>query len=555
MTRAHPPLSGFVLGLVLALLLGFAAPPADAAQPEPGPPPARTPTPVATQAAGTGGLDRREVWGYDGTTFIANGYRWYPGGARTTAFLRQLGLDRLAYDPKDDKLRGDFSGKENIHWGFDQFLYKFHGRMMSRDPINTAAASALADLRRINGGKLEGTGFAGAVSPYSSGQVPPGPERTDGRGVPGAGAAAGPGSTGAAGGGGLFGLPSPAELSQAVLGAIDWKVLLTGLLEGVYEVFVGDGVEELGEDLGLLLLATPDLRLVQGSLGNVHRLVDALRHAAMFLCIVVFTVTVVQFLLGNEQAPQAALGRLGVVIVGLGFYRELVGWLVRGSREITVGVFTVGADATTPAFTEVLQALVPAVAPFWYILALIGAVLLLAICIVKLLGFAFLLLTYAVGPLLLPLGIHPRTAPWVGVWAEHLVKVLLWPVLWALEFRLFGALAGGLTLVNPDGTVSGASLQGGALGALSALAMLVLMAGTPWVLHTRFTPRATVAGAAQVARRQLGRAADAAAIVVSGGAAVTVKGAVAHAVRTRAAGRARGAARSVGDRGEGAPAP
>ncbi len=209
-----------------------------------------------------------------------------------------------------------------------------------------------------------------------------------------------------------------------------------------------------------------------------------------------------------------------------------------------MAVYATGGDATTPVFGTALKALVPVAAPFWYVLGLGGALLLLAICVVKILGFAFLLLTYTAGPLLLPLGLHPRTAPWVGVWAEHLVKALLWPVLWALEFRLFGALAGGVAFFNPDGSVNGASLQGGALGALTALAMLVLMAGTPWVLHTRFTPRATVGGAAQSAGRQLGRAADAAVAISTGGASLTVKAAVAKEVgkMRRTGGRAKGAA-------------
>ncbi len=76
--------------------------------------------------------------------------------------------------------------------------------------------------------------------------------------------------------------------------------------------------------------------------------------------------------------------------------------------------------------------------------------------------------------------------------------------------------------------------------------MLVLMAGTPWVLHTRFTPRATVVGVAQSAGRQVGRAADTAVAVYTGGASMTVKAAVAKEVGKlrRAAGRAKGAAGS-----------
>ena len=537
MTRARA-LSTLVAAILVTLAL---VPGAGAAQPEPGPPAASPTRPARPDPA----PDRREVWGYDGSTFIVNGYRWYPGSARTTAFLRQLGLDRLTYDPADDtNIRGDFNGREGLHWGYDQFLYKFHGRMQSRDAINRAAASALADLTRINGGTLVGTGFAGATAPYSSGEVPPGPERTDGRGVPGRSGAV----ADAGGGEGDCGLTNPAGCVAGALARIDWPAVLTGLLTGLYELVIKDGVERLAADLGLLLLATPDLRGEQGSMGNVQRLVDALRAGAVGSCTVAFVLTVVQFLLGQHEAPQAALGRLGAVLVALGFYRELVGWVVRGSYAVTEGIYTAGGDATTGWFAGVLAALVPATVGLWYVLALVGALVLLALVVVKVIGFAFLLLTYVAGPLLLPLAIHPRTAPWVGTWAEHLVKALLWPALWALELRLFGALAGGVTYLAPGGGADVPSLAGGALGALTALALLVLMAGTPWVLHTQFTPRVTLAGVAQAAGREVGRAADAAVAVSTGGASLTVKAAAAKEVGKlrRAAGRAQGAA---GDEG------
>jgi len=350
----------------------------------------------------------------------------------------------------------------------------------------------------------------------------------------------GGGGDGGGGGttGGGYGLPTPASLARSILGALDFQALLTALIKGLWETLVGDGFEQIGGDVARLLLATPDLRVDGGGMGNVQRLVDDLRYAAMFACIVAFVLTVVQFMLGQEQAPQAALGRLGAVLFLLGFYRQLVGWLVEGASALAVGVFSVGGDRTTPAFTGLLKALVPLGAttalPLFYLLALVGALLVVAIGAVKILGFAFLLLTYVAGPLLLPLGIHPRTAGWVGVWAEHLVKALLWPVLWALEFRLFGALAGGLTLVDAGGAVDGSSLAQGSLGALTALALLALMAGTPWAFHTQFTLKA----GAQALGRQVGRAADAAAVVATGGAAVSVRGAVAHTIRAQAAARA-----------------
>jgi hypothetical protein len=337
----------------------------------------------------------------------------------------------------------------------------------------------------------------------------------------------GGGGTGGADGGG-FGLPTPASLARAVLGALDWTALLTGLLKGLYAVLVGDGIQQLGDQLAGFVLATPNLLAADGGMGNVQRLVDDLRAAAVGACLVAFTATVIQFTAGREQEPAAALGRLGAVLLALGFYRTLVGWLLQGAGALSSGVQHVGADTTTGAFTGALKLLLPTAAPLWYLLALLGALLVIAIGVVKIVGLAFLLLTYVAGPLLLPLGIHPRTAGWVGVWAEHLVKALLWPVLWALEFRVFGAITGGLTLTDARGEFSPAT---GALGALTALALLAIMAGTPWALHTQFTLKR----GAQVVVRQAGRAADAAAVAATGGASLTVKGAVAGALAGRRA--------------------
>jgi len=343
-----------------------------------------------------------------------------------------------------------------------------------------------------------------------------------------AGGGGGNGGTGGGDSGAGFGLPTPASLARAVLGALDWTALLTGLLKGLYAVLVGDGIQQLGDQLAGFVLATPNLLAEDGGMGNVQRLVDDLRAAAVGACLVAFTFTVVQFTAGREQEPAAALGRLGAVLLALGFYRPLVGWLLQGASALSSGIQHVGADTTTGAFTGALKLLLPAAAPLWYLLALLGALLVIAIGVAKIVGLAFLLLTYVAGPLLLPLGIHPRTAGWVGVWAEHLVKALLWPVLWALEFRVFGAIAGGLTLTDARGQFS---LGTGALGALTALALLAIMAGTPWALHTQFTLRQ----GAQVVVRQAGRAADAAVATATGGASLTVKGAVAGALASRRA--------------------
>ncbi len=434
------------------------------------------------------------------------------------------------------------SGKDRVYRWADDCGTSDKPACRTRDGAVADSVARLYSEHLCNGEDWSDSGFAAPPpdwdrSPHND------PALFASQTCAGGGGSASPGGGGGTAGGGVAGI------ARALVAGLDFKALLAAVIRGLWEVLVGDGIEQLGGDIARLLLATPDLRADGGGMGNVQRLVDDLRYAAMFACIVAFALTVVQFLLGQEQAPQAALGRLGAVLVGLGFYRQLVGWLVRGANEVAVGVLAAGGDRTTPAFTGLLKALVPAGAaaalPLFQLLALAGALLVVAIGAAKILGFAFLLLTYVAGPLLLPLGIHPRTAGWVGAWAEHLVKALLWPALWALEFRLFGALAGGLTLLDAGGGVSGASLAQGSLGALTALAMLALMAGTPWAFHTQFTLKA----GAQALGRQVGRAADAAAVVATGGAAVSVRGAVAHTIRAQAAARAGGDGGGASTRG------
>ncbi len=455
-----------------------------------------------------------------------------PSSAGATATLAPAAPGAIPpYDPKRDKGCGDCgpngraetAGDRAGRWADD--CRKAGGSNCAADSVQR-----LYSEYQAQGKDWATSGYAAPPDMTGSPHNCPDYWAGQAKGCVADGSAAGGGDSGSGGaaGGGGFGLPTPASLARAVLGALDWTALLTGLLKGFYAVLVGDGIQQLGDQLAGFVLATPNLLAEDGGMGNVQRLVDDLRAAAVGACLVVFTFTVVQFTAGREQEPAAALGRLGAVLLALGFYRPLVGWLLQGASALSSGIQHVGADTTTGAFTGALKLLLPAAAPLWYLLGLLGALLVIAIGVVKIVGLAFLLLTYVAGPLLLPLGIHPRTAGWVGVWAEHLVKALLWPVLWALEFRVFGAIAGGLTLTDARGQFS---LGTGALGALTALALLAIMAGTPWALHTQFTLRQ----GAQVVVRQAGRAADAAVAAATGGASLTVKGAVAGALASRRA--------------------
>ena len=324
-------------------------------------------------------------------------------------------------------------------------------------------------------------------------------------------------------------LPGPTQLAHAVLAALNWEDVLRQLLQAVYRVIVGDAFEQLGGQGAQILLLMPDLRTSGGAMGNIQRLVDALREAAVGLCLVVFAFTLMQFLFGQESEPFGLFTRLGAVLFALAYYRLLLGWLLGGCNAIAGGILTSGADRTTDILPNLLKGLVPVSAPLWYLAALVGLVFLMALLVVKIAGFAILLILYVVGPLVLPLALHPRGAAWVGMWLEHLVKALLWPALWALELRLFGALANGLSLVDPTGHVALQALEGSALGALTALAMLGLMVVTPWGFHTRFTVRQ---GAAILSRTAL-RAADSVVLVASGGTTMSARVALVNSLAAR----------------------
>ncbi len=512
MHRPHRPLSSSVVLIALALAALGAPAVALAAPPPSGPPPARTtPTagpPPAPARPGRGATPRPPA--HDRPGALA-GVRYDP--ARDT-----VGAGDTVGRYRDEQVRngvpeGDADRIALAHYTYDC--------QQTGDCARTGLDLSGVDVNDAHanfGYHPECQAWGVDFLPWWGVWSPPDGQPT----CAGGGGTGGTGTVGA--GRGL----DPGTLAGRILAALDWRALLTALLKGLYEVLVGDGIAQLGDQLAGFVLATPNLLGEDGGMGNVQRLVDDLRAAAVGACLVAFTATVIQFMAGREQEPGAALGRLLAVLLALGFYRSLVGWTLRGASALSSGIQHVGADTTTGAFTTTLKLLLPTAAPLWYLLGLLGALLVIAIGVVKIVGLAFLLLTYVAGPLLLPLGIHPRTAGWVGVWLEHLVKALLWPALWALEFRVFGAITGGLTLTDARGAFSPAT---GALGALTALALLAIMAGTPWGLHTQFTLRR----GAQVVVRQAGRAADAAVAAATGGASLTVKGAVAGALASRRA--------------------
>ena len=266
----------------------------------------------------------------------------------------------------------------------------------------------------------------------------------------------------------------------------DW---IGKLLTGLWKALGVDGIGKFGDQIAGWLLANPDLTTSAGQMGNVQRMVDALRLASLSLVIVLFLVAVYRFWLGGETAPQASLGRLLGVLFALGFYKPLVGWLIGGSNAVTSGVLHAGTNAAHPSFGGLLAA-IPGTSPLWALAGVIALLFLFVLGVVRMLGFAFLLVAYVLGPLMLPLGLVPETAGYCAAWGKHTAKLLFWPVLWAVEFRLFDALKEGLYL-PPDS--AGQTI----LAAFAALGMLLVMVKTPILVHSgTFEEHARTAGRA-----------------------------------------------------------
>jgi len=288
----------------------------------------------------------------------------------------------------------------------------------------------------------------------------------------------------------------------------DW---IAKLLAGTWKALGVDGIKSFGDDIAGWLLRNPDLATSAGQMGNVQRMADALRLASVSVCIALFVAGVYRVWLGGEASPVASLGRLALVLFTLGFYKPLAGWLVGGTNAVTDGVLHAGTNATPTGFGAILAA-IPGTSPVWALAGVIALLFLFLLGVVRLLGYAFLLVAYVLGPVLLPLGLVPEAAGYTALWAKHSAKLLLWPVLWATEFRLFDALREGLYL--PD------SVGHAALAPFAALGMLLVMWKTPLMLHS-----GSFEQGARSAVRVVRVAAGAATAAFTGGTAAPVAGA------------------------------
>jgi len=149
---------------------------------------------------------------------------------------------------------------------------------------------------------------------------------------------------------------------------VDLGAWIGKLLTGLWKALGVNGITGFGDDIAGWLLTNPNLTATDGQMGNVQRMVDALRLASLSLVIVLFLATVYRFWLGGETAPTAALGRLVTVLFALGFYKQLVGLLVAASNAVAQGALHAGTNGAHPDFGAILGA-IPGTSPLW---ALIG---------------------------------------------------------------------------------------------------------------------------------------------------------------------------------------
>jgi len=475
--RRPIPIAAATVALLVALLLMVPGTPAGAAAAAPGTPAPTVapkdppPGPTATAKPPTAGPTPTNR----------------AGGAATATPVPAPAGSIPPYDPKRDKGCGDCGPNGRAEAAGDR-VARWADDCRKAGGTNCAADSVqrLYSEYQAQGKDWAASGYAAPPDMAGSQHNCPDYWAGQAKGCVADGSAAGGGGGGSGGtdSGAGFGF-SPGGLARAVLGALDWKILLGGFVNGLWNLLVGDGFErDAGQIAGLLLVnpnltdgGTPQMRTIQA-------LVDDLRAAGVGLALLVLTVQVLEGMAGAGAGLGGVVMRAVMVVAALGFYRTLVGELLGAIDALTRGILTVGGDTVSAEFGGILRSLGLLTIPFWRVVALAGLVFIVAIGVVKVIGLVLLLLLYAAGPVLLPLAIHPRGAAWVGTWAEHFVKILIWPALFAFEFRVFGALGAGISFTGAQGNVD--LVQGG-LGVVVALASLLVILVTPWGCHTQFT--------------------------------------------------------------------
>ncbi|MDP9382272.1 MAG: hypothetical protein M3Q29_19455 [Chloroflexota bacterium] len=249
----------------------------------------------------------------------------------------------------------------------------------------------------------------------------------------------------------------------------DWVLKF---LYGAWKAVGGNEIEGLGNQIAALMLTNPDVTIRDGGMVAVQDLVNGMLAVSIPLLIAIWVPSVWRFCYGRLTDPSAAITRLTLAIFLLGFYRMLFRYIIDGSNALTYGVLDAGGRPA--GFADILDfgasASMPGLSALWVIVGIVGLVFVLFLGVMRLMALTYILLLYVFGPLVIPLWLHPGTATYFDFWWRSLLRVLAWSVVWAVEFKLFGAV---LALAS-SGNVANA-----AIAPLVGLALLLVMYKTP----------------------------------------------------------------------------
>ncbi len=272
--------------------------------------------------------------------------------------------------------------------------------------------------------------------------------------------------------------PSPdgPDTSDTTVGiepfSIDLSDWVLKFMYGAWAAVGGNQIKGLGNQIAALMLTNPDVTRGGGELQPVQDLVNGFILVALPLLIVMWVPTVWCFCYGRLLDPTGALTRLTIVIFLLGFYRTLFRHAINGSNALTFSVLDAGSSRT--GFDEMLRfgagAAPPGLQVLYILLGIVGLVFVLFLGVMHLMAFAYLLLLYVFGPLVIPLWLHPGSASYFEFWWKSALRVLAWSVVWAVEFKLFGAVVA---------LASTGNIPAAALAPLVGLALLFVMFKTP----------------------------------------------------------------------------
>ncbi len=276
-------------------------------------------------------------------------------------------------------------------------------------------------------------------------------------------------------------------LKDAIVKALDVETWIPSIFTGLADSIVGkDGLGKIASDIGAWLVHTPNVATGPGSGGLLGSLAGYIQAAAVAAMLCVIALTVFRVWAGVELSPQTAIARILVLSLLLALYRPAIGWAIEASNGMSAAIFAIDSGGGANVSSQVRNSFFAQNAvPGWIVLNAITAVMsffmLMAIGFVRILSIAAFMVMYVIGPLALLTAVFPNSG-WFDRWWRVGVQTLVWPVMWAVELKLF--LVVGTTLAAE-------SIAGAFFAPLLQLALLYVMFKTPgWVRNSEITARA-----------------------------------------------------------------